>query len=138
MESPPPASSQLTLSLVLETQSFGEPDHWSLFVASEGRSGQVYQVKGDAEFMEYEHAEGVDILTSESLKTAYTLCNLTQDQAERVAYYANTEPPPSAPDRASVRENCQGWTVRVLEKLAEEGIVTEDWLERVKDMVEPP
>jgi hypothetical protein len=138
IEPPPPAPSELTLSLVLETQSFGEPDHWSLFVASEGGTGKVYQVKGDAEFMQYEHAEGVDILTSECLKTAYTLCNLTEDQAGRVAYYANTETPPSAPDRAAVTENCQGCTVRVLEKLAAQGIIMGEWLARVKDMVEPP
>lgn len=34
------------LMLVLENQAEGEPAHWSLFVAREGETGSVYQVKG--------------------------------------------------------------------------------------------
>src|SRR6266536_3056739 len=60
----PPAEPQLTLSLVLQTQPFGEPDHWSLFVAPEGGTGTIYQVKGDAELMHHTHAKGVNIQAS--------------------------------------------------------------------------
>lgn len=118
-------------------QPYSEPGYWSLFVAPEGGIGKVYQVKGDAELMRYTHAEGVNIQASCNFKTAYTLANLTQDQAGWVEFYANSETPPSAPDRASVTENCQGWTVRVLERLVEKDIVTEAWLAYIRGIVEP-
>lgn len=133
----PPAEPQLTPSLVLHAQEPGEPDHWSFFVAHEGGTGTEYQVKGDAELMHHTYAEGVNIQNAASFKTAYTRANLSQVQAELVAYYANQEAPPSAPDRASVRENCQGWAVRVLEKPKGQNIVTEEWLENAKSMLEP-
>lgn len=133
----PPPEPQLILSLVIESQAFGEPDHWSLFVAPEGGTGTTYQVRGDAELMHHSHVDGVNIQALESFKTAYTLADLTQDQVGWVAYHANHEAPPSTPNRASVKENCQGWAARVLERLAERGIVTEDWLASVKGMVNP-
>ena len=62
---------------------------------------------------------------------------LTDEQAVKVENYARKEVPPSAVNRASVKENCQGWTIRVLEKLAEEGIINAAKLQTVKDQVEP-
>ncbi|OAF61255.1 hypothetical protein VC83_02122 [Pseudogymnoascus destructans] len=43
----------LVLSVVTQRQVPGEPDHWSLFVASEDEAGEVFQVKGDAQQMAY-------------------------------------------------------------------------------------
>ena len=57
-----PSEPELVLSLVLQNQGPGEPDHWSLFVAPEGGIGQVYQVKGDAELMQHTHLEGTNVL----------------------------------------------------------------------------
>ena len=44
----------------------------------------------------------------------------------RVDEIARAEKPPSAPNRAAVTEHCQGWTVRVVRRLVEEGIVKRD------------
>lgn len=50
---------------------------------------------------------------------------------------ADSEPPPRAPDRQSVKENCQGWAVRVIEKLVERGIVPNEKLQMASSMMEP-
>ena len=111
VDKPPPDEPQLSLSLVFQGHLGGEPDHWSLFVAPEGRMGSVHQVNRDAESMYYTKIEELDILTSTSFKSAYTLSYLSRDQVGWVVYYAKLEDPPSAPDRESVTENCQGWVV---------------------------
>lgn len=49
-----------------------------------------------------------------------------QQQATVVKQVAENEPP-RTPNRQSLRENCQGWTVRVISKLAERGIVPDKW-----------
>jgi hypothetical protein len=43
----------------------------------------------------------------------------------RVDEIVRAEKPPSAPNRAAVTEHCQGWTVRVVRRLVEEGIAEE-------------
>jgi hypothetical protein len=84
----------------------------SLLPSKENSAQHNYQVKGDAELMHHTHVEGVSLQAFWSFKTAYTLATITQEQAEWIAYYANQEDPPSAPDAGSVKERCRGWTVR--------------------------
>ncbi|QVM08115.1 hypothetical protein D8B26_002812 [Coccidioides posadasii str. Silveira] len=48
---------------------------------------------------------------------------LTNEQATTVKQIAEQEAPPQAPSRKKVKEDCQGWAVRVLARLAENGIV---------------
>ena len=50
---------------------------------------------------------------------------------------AESESPPMAANRASVKENCQGWTVRVITKLVEANVVSDAKLEMAKSMMEP-
>lgn len=98
----------------------------------------IYQVKGDAEFMKYEPSNGLeDIVQSESFSTLYQLAVLTEEQATVVKQIADNEPPPRAPNRQSVKENCQGWTVRVIAKLVERGIVPPAKLDMARSMMEP-
>lgn len=136
---PPPSQFRpLYLSLVHENQGPGEPRHWSLLVAHENQPGMIYQVKGDAEFMKYEPSNGLeDIVQSESFSTLYQLAVLTEEQATVVKQIADNEPPPRAPNRQSVKENCQGWTVRVIAKLVERGIVPPAKLDMARSMMEP-
>ena len=47
------------------------------------------------------------------------------------------EVPPQAASLKEVWENCQGWCVRVLKRLGEEGVVSEEMVERVRGMVDP-
>ncbi|ORX91977.1 hypothetical protein BCR34DRAFT_271113 [Clohesyomyces aquaticus] len=88
-----------TLSLVLERQSPGEPDHWSLFIArgsSANEPGDVYMVTGDAENMHFVHKPNVKHLLSEGYKTAYELCTALSKEAELwVKQGAESETPPS-------------------------------------------
>ena len=132
-----PIEKDLSLTLIFERQAEGEPNHWSLFVAREGESGCVYQVKGDAEQMKHEFANDVNMLNIETLEFVLEVAILTDEQAASVGDYARREVPPSAPNRAAVMENYQGWTVRVLENLATQGIVPIAKLETIKRMVEP-
>ncbi|KAJ5586983.1 uncharacterized protein N7459_002748 [Penicillium hispanicum] len=131
------AISPLYLSLVLEAQGPGEPFHWSLFVARENQSGLLYQVKGDAEYMVYEPSSGpIDIAGSEDFYAMYQLGTVSEEQALVVKEVAENEMPPRAPDRRSVRENCQGWAVRVIGKLVDRGIVSGRKLEMARSMLQ--
>lgn len=132
-----PSENPLQLFLVLESQSPGEPDHWLLFIARENERGDVFQVKDDAECMYYAHEENLNAFQSEDFKTAYTLAKtLSEYQTDLVRQYARNEPCPSAPNRAAVRENCQGWAFRVLQNLAVQNIVSQGTLNSVRKMIE--
>jgi hypothetical protein len=73
--------------------------------------------------MHHVHAEPVKLFLSASFLDSFTIAHLTEAQAARVRHWATQEPPPSAPTLAAVTENCQGWVVRVVKRLIEEGIV---------------
>jgi hypothetical protein len=128
----------LSLMLVLQKQAEGEPFHWSLFVAPEGKRGNVYQVKGDATFMRHDFVQNARLLSSASYHTSYVLAQLEDGEEATVRWYAEREAAPRAENRASVMENCQGWTIRVLKRLREAGIVNEEWVtfaEGIKESV---
>ncbi|KAF2012946.1 hypothetical protein BU24DRAFT_425543 [Aaosphaeria arxii CBS 175.79] len=132
------AQERPSLHLVLQRQSEGEPDHWSLFVACEGQKGERFQVTGDAENMYYVHDLDMNILEDEAYKTSFVLAKDLDAEAEVcIKRIAEAETPPSAPNRAAVRENCQGWAYRVVCKLVEEGVVLGEKLPGVKAMIEP-
>lgn len=134
---PPPPPSTLYLSLVLEEQGLGEPRHWSLFAARENEPGYVYQVTGDDEHMTYAPSDGVvDIFSSDTSFNIYQLAAVTEEQDSLIRQVAEREPPPRAPDRQSVKENCQGWAVRVIGKLVEMGIVPEGKVGMARSMME--
>lgn len=143
----PPVSTEdealgLHLSVVVQNQSLNEPKHWSLFCHrpnSQGAGkGQVWQVKGDAEFMHYKHALNVDILRSATLFWHEVVNdNLSDSQYDRVIHITKTEPAPRAANRAAVTENCQGWVIRVLTRLAKEGIVQESAVSRLEGHKDP-
>jgi len=132
-----PTEKDRCLTLIRHCQADGEPYHWSLFVAYENERGSNYEVSGDAELMHHQHTSNVDILSSSDIKDTFTLAYLSDEQARLVEEFANTEIAPSAPNRASVKENCQWWAIRVLERLKERGIVTQEWVTIVKGMLQP-
>ncbi|EFQ97357.1 hypothetical protein MGYG_00396 [Nannizzia gypsea CBS 118893] len=139
---PSPASQSqsqpLDLSLVHHRQGEGEPLHWALLVARENQPGMVYQVKGDAEYMTYTPSDlPIDITISESFLTMYHLAVVTTEQAAVVKEVAENEIPPQAPNRQSVTENCQGWTVRVVARLVEKGVVSNAKLQMAESMMQP-
>jgi hypothetical protein len=116
------------LSVIAEHQAENEPKHWSLFSHVPNTTGtgpgQMWQVTGDAEFMRFEQATGVDRMSSPDYAWHQVLNqDLGDEQLARVDEIARAEEPPSAPNRAAVKEHCQGWTVRVVRRLVEEGIV---------------
>jgi hypothetical protein len=131
LEEPP-----LSLMLVLEKQADGEPMHWYLFLATEEAKGNLYQVKGDATYMTYQFETDVALLST-SYHTSYVVAHLNKDQESIVKQCAETELAPKAHNRAAVVENCQGWTVRVLDSLVREGIADQKWVEFAKSIQEP-
>ncbi|OQE44423.1 hypothetical protein PENCOP_c002G06661 [Penicillium coprophilum] len=130
---PPPFS----LSLVHQLQAEGEPLHWALFVSRENQPGYVYQVKGDAEHMQYLPSAGlVNVVQSDSFVSIYNLADVTEEQQTMVRNVAEAEDPPRAKDRKSVTENCQGWTIRVVTKLVGLGLVPEHKLRMIRPMLQ--
>ena len=127
--SEPPPTRYLTV--IAEHQAENEPKHWSLFShvpnALGTGPGLAWQVTGDAEFMHFEHAAGVNRMESPDFAWHQVLSqDLSEGQLLRVDEIARAETPPSAPNRAAVTEHCQGWTVRVVRRLVAEGIVKRD------------
>ncbi|KAJ5338315.1 hypothetical protein N7452_005043 [Penicillium brevicompactum] len=140
---PPAESPHLYLYLVQEEQGAGEPNHWALFLADENEPdyGYVYQVTGKAEDMVYEpSAEKVNLFDAGITSNVYNLAVVSKEQAKAallVKHTAEQEPPPRANDRKSATESCQGWTMRVISKLVDEGIVMSQKLEMARSMLQP-
>lgn len=49
--------------------------------------------------------------------------DFTTDMAEELRQIAASEPPPKADNMRDVRENCQGWTLRVVRKFVAKGVI---------------
>ena len=64
--------------------------------------------------MHHAHADGNNVLISDSYKDSSIIARSIEERVARVHYWATYEPRPSAPNRAAVRENCKGWTRRVI------------------------
>ncbi|KAI0425486.1 hypothetical protein F5Y09DRAFT_346637 [Xylaria sp. FL1042] len=119
----PQQSASTCLWLVRQKQP-AAPYHWLLVAASEeGGIGDIYQVKGDAVYMHYTHAKKIDVFTSDSYHDSYNLVTLNGNGKRWVEYCANSQPPPSAQNAATIHENCQGWIMRVLELLEAQGVI---------------
>jgi hypothetical protein len=56
---------------------------------------------------------------------------------QTVRQIAQQETPPRAANRRLVTENCQGWTVRVIARLVQRGIVPAAKLQMARSMMEP-
>ena len=63
--------------------------------------------------MHHAHADGSNVLISDNYKDSSIIARPIEERVARV-HWATYEPRPSAPNRAAVRENCQGWTIRVI------------------------
>ncbi|KAH6973917.1 hypothetical protein EDB80DRAFT_595733 [Ilyonectria destructans] len=100
--------------------------------------GQVWQVKGDAEHMRHQHSPNNDILDSASFAWHQVLnANLSDSQFARVDQISQAEPAPSAANRAAVTENCEGWVIRVLWCLVNEGRVEEGAVTMLQGYMDP-
>ncbi|OQE45878.1 hypothetical protein PENCOP_c001G08013 [Penicillium coprophilum] len=141
---PPVENPHLYLYLVQAKQAPGEPNHWALFLADENEPdyGYIHQVTGDAADMKYEPSAAKINVMDAGLglcANVYTLAVVSQEQARAarlVKEAADSEPPPRAENHKALTENCQGWTVRVIEKLVEEKIVMPQKLEVVRSLMQ--
>ncbi|KAH6623099.1 hypothetical protein F5144DRAFT_353082 [Chaetomium tenue] len=130
------------LALVTENQADGEPKHWSLFSylpdeTGRGR-GQRWQATGDAQFMHFEHAADIDPMNAESFAWHQVMnSDISEVQVTRIDEIARSEPPPRAESRATVTEHCQGWSIRVLKRLAVEGMVEQTAIAMLEQRMDP-
>ncbi|CAI7565063.1 unnamed protein product [Penicillium glandicola] len=79
----------------------------------------------------------VNIVHSASFLNIYHLAVLTEQQEMVVKQIAEQELPPRAANRQSVKENCQGWTVRVISNLVRLRIVPAAKLQMARSMLQP-
>lgn len=139
---PPVENPHLYLFLIQWEQTPGEPNHWALFLADENEPdyGYMFKVVGDATHMKYQPStQKVNVAEVGIAASVYTLAVVTEDQdrAERlVKQAAEEEPPPHAENRASVKEHCQGWAVRVIARLVKEKVVMPHKLELARSLLE--
>ena len=195
--SPPPSpthpdfsNATTLLHLVREMQALGEPDHWLLFLAQENKAGAIFEVRGDAVAMHYNHQDDVNPLLEDVFKDSFVLAEWSNEAGahdgaasgqireedggkaslssaeeenckaennsgsvrdrtdtgksgvvsggmpERVRFWAYHETSPMAKNQKEVKENCQGWCVRVVERLVHEGYVESKWLESMRGMMQ--
>ncbi|KAI1437630.1 hypothetical protein GGR50DRAFT_51055 [Xylaria sp. CBS 124048] len=122
---PPNSPNTASLWLVLQLQTDGEPLHWSLVVTpGEDRGvGNIYQVEGDTLKMHYCHVSNKNIFASRSLANAFRLASLPPNGEELVKEAVLNQQPPAAETIATINENCQGWTIRVLRQLEDQEII---------------
>jgi hypothetical protein len=136
-------SAPIDLSLVRMDQAPGEPLHWLLYLAPENGAGRAMQVTGDAQLMRYvatapPPTPAENVCATDSFHDAFILATaLTPAQQQRVEAVAAAEAPPRAATRRDVTENCQGWAVRVVAKLADEGIVRREKVPQLTALLEP-
>ena len=135
--SPTINSGILQLLLVFEHQAADQPDHWSLFLAREGAKGTVYQVTGDAEAMHYSFIEDTNPVTElDTFNTAFVMAeSISPEQQRKVVVAVEHMVPPSAPNAAAVKENCQTWCAKVLVQLMRENIVERRKVEEAAAMM---
>lgn len=130
----------LRLLVVRENQAQGEPKHWDLCLCRDDDfCVRIFQVTGDATHMVLKTEEDMERLHAPDYHTSYGLrTGLLPQHISLLESTVLSEPAPEAPDRRSVKENCQGWTLRVLARLAEKDLVEArdiEWMRR--DWLEP-
>jgi hypothetical protein len=119
--------------------------HWSLFAYrpwAEDKRGRVWQVIGvPRESLRLQIQESVDVLHSRSLKAMITVNTDFQPSQQIVLErIAHKIPPPDASRSTSGWKgvyNCQGWVIRVLERLVAEGIVSRGVPELLMERLTP-
>lgn len=62
---------------------------------------------------------------------------LTPELEEIVKKVAANEPPPQAPSRKEVKENCQYWAIRVMKKLVELGMMDQQKVVDCQNLLQP-
>lgn len=138
VDSAPAAEDVYRICLVRQKQLGGGPLHWSLFIYKEGvNGGMVIQVKGDVLHMRHRHAQGIDIFRSDSFRDHFDIGIVTETQRNQIWTVAHQLAPPKADSQAQVVENCQGWTIRFVLWLVQQGIVNPTWIESLRNMMQP-
>ncbi|MCJ1336922.1 hypothetical protein MMC09_002200 [Bachmanniomyces sp. S44760] len=91
VDNPPPTRPPPLKLLIVHTEPFkDQPYHWSLFLAHEGQPGAVFQAKRDKDGkMQHAHESNIDLLNTPSYRDAFIVAEPTEQQAERVRYWAN-------------------------------------------------
>ncbi|PSN66345.1 hypothetical protein BS50DRAFT_412865 [Corynespora cassiicola Philippines] len=149
-----------TLHLCRFRQLPGEPLHWAIvlaptnpkyskqepctsckkFCAASGfmRRTLIFEVCGDPVHMiaNWQYSWGpVSLL--EDLEDAFELAKIPISKERELKLLVNGIEPPKAQDPREVSENCQGWCVRVLEKMAEDGLVGKEKVGMARGMMQP-
>ena len=138
VEVAPTAENAYRVCVVRENQGDDEPKHWSLFIYQEGvRGGMIMQVSGDVLFMHHLHDPDFDIFGSPSFKDQFDLGTVMGMQRAQIWAAAHEIAPPRAASQAQVIENCQGWTIRLVQWLVQQGMVEPRWIESLSGMTEP-
>lgn len=82
--------------------------------------------------------KSVDIMGSGEVKASYVLAgDVGEVHARVLEEVVVAERPPRAGSRREVRENCQGWCVRVVRRLVERGVLGDDAVGKILPLLEP-
>jgi hypothetical protein len=78
----------------------------------------------------------IDIAVAEDFYDYYELAKLDDQGKELLLSAVEIEDAPQAPTQKEVKENCQGWVLRVVERLVNAGVVERRWVSSLTQMME--
>jgi hypothetical protein len=151
-----------TLFLVRFYQFPEEPLHWSLVISPTDDPGPlsapyvssvenqvlrrtfILEVRGEPEQMfynevkEYKHVSLLEDVHSiyELVKFGVDFAGTKEDTFDMVRSAAKETECPKARNRREATENCQGWCVRVVERLVKKGVVSREKTQMMRDMLD--
>ncbi|KAL3473684.1 hypothetical protein BJX99DRAFT_233121 [Aspergillus californicus] len=137
----PAPASPVHLCLIRTDPGFGLPRQWCLFVGRADESGMTYEVIDETPSIAGDELREVTdhCITSlpgtASTRSMFIMATLTITQAGMVGDIAIMEPPSRIFNPLLVADS-QGWAIRVIAKLVEQGIVLQARLDDVLCMLE--
>jgi hypothetical protein len=96
----------------------------------------VFQVTGDAISMFKRFEENVDVTVADDFYDIYEIGRLDKSGKEKLMSAVEIEDAPKARMQRDVKENCQGWAIRVVKRLSESDVLETRWLESMTKMLE--
>ena len=78
----------------------------------------------------------MDVTVADDIYDIYELARLDTSGKEKLMSAVEIEDAPRARKQRDVKENCQGWAIRVVKRLSESDVLENRWVESMTKMLE--
>jgi hypothetical protein len=80
--------------------------------------------------------DNIDIILADDFYDIYEFARLDESGKELLLNAVEIEDAPRESTQKEMKENCQGWAVRVVERLVKGGVVEDRWMDGLTKMME--